>query len=429
MELKIKNGPLQGRRFQVTEGGLRLGRSSYNDIHIPDEKLSRNHCLFEPHEEFGIKLTDLASSNGTFCNGRELGNDSVVLKMGDEVRVGDTIILVIDADKADAQDDIDLGLGEKPDDADFAAPRARRPMLFNVLVVAAAVVAIIAIYLVMKTPVDVEEGGPRSLPEVKPVLLGIEYEKVVANLDGIFRYALSVASNGEIVVELDDTSDNRHPTIPPRRLDEKAMATLAELLPMDAFRGLEDGYVGAEPEPQAYESWLLKVIYSTCTQEVSVINSIEPEAFRILRERLEAFSKNELGLHAIQYPRAKLVELAEEAVSIGDTKWEDRDVQNGNLYDSMKAYGEAIFYLDTVDPKPQCAQLAQQGKRRATEELERRYKEQRFLADRALNLGAWNEARRELLVLLEMIPDRYDARNREAAARLVDVEKRIKEAK
>ena len=36
-ELMIMNGALNGQRFEVKEGGLRLGRSSSNDIHIPDE--------------------------------------------------------------------------------------------------------------------------------------------------------------------------------------------------------------------------------------------------------------------------------------------------------------------------------------------------------------------------------------------------------
>ena len=37
----IMNGALNGQRFEVKEGGLRLGRSSSNDIHIPDEELLR----------------------------------------------------------------------------------------------------------------------------------------------------------------------------------------------------------------------------------------------------------------------------------------------------------------------------------------------------------------------------------------------------
>lgn len=72
-ELMIMNGTLAGQRFEVKDGGLRLGRSSSNDIHVPDEELSRNHCLFETVGESGVRVTDLASANGTLVNGVPLG--------------------------------------------------------------------------------------------------------------------------------------------------------------------------------------------------------------------------------------------------------------------------------------------------------------------------------------------------------------------
>ena len=58
--LEAVKGPLAGRRFEVGPGGLRLGRSSTCDIHVPDEELSRNHCLFEAAGPTGLRVTDLA---------------------------------------------------------------------------------------------------------------------------------------------------------------------------------------------------------------------------------------------------------------------------------------------------------------------------------------------------------------------------------
>ena len=155
----------------------------------------------------------------------------------------------------------------------------------------------------------------------------------------------------------------------------------------------------------------------------------EPEAFRAIREKLEAFSKNQLGVWALQYSRDKLISLAEEAVQLGRSKWEDKDVQHGNLFGAVAAFKEALFYLETVNPKPECAEAARKGLKDSQEELDRRYKDQRFLADRAINLGDWDTARKELSILVEMVPERTDDRNREATAKLVDVEKRLKEGK
>ena len=88
LELLVENGELAGRRFAVTEMGVRLGRSSSNDIHVPDEELIRNHCLFEQSGESGIRVTDLASANGTCVNGVQLGSEMRELVEGDEITAG-----------------------------------------------------------------------------------------------------------------------------------------------------------------------------------------------------------------------------------------------------------------------------------------------------------------------------------------------------
>ena len=422
----IMNGALNGQRFEVKEGGLRLGRSSSNDIHIPDEELSRNHCLFEPVGEGGIRVTDLASANGTLVNGSMLGGDPVNLNLGDVIEVGKTVISVVGDQPLPDSDGIDLGLGE---DAKTEAPVRRRSPLANVLWLFVVIFMGVAIYLMLTAPQESEDAAPVAITEETPVIREVFYEKVEATLDGIFRYALTVSPEGLIRVTLDDTKEDRHPTIPAKQLGEAAMKELNDVLPLKALREIDREYVGPEPDPPALTSWRLKVVYTTAARSIRIVNTQEPEPFRVIREKLEAFSKNELGIHAIQYPRAKLVELAEESVALGKAKWEDRDVQHGNLFAAVSAYKEAIFYLETVDPKPECITDARQGLEETTKELERRYGDQRFLADRAINLGQWETAQRELSILLEMIPDRDDDRNREASAKLIDVEKRMKGGK
>ena len=423
-ELMVMNGVLAGRRFQVKEGGIRLGRSSSNDISIPDEELSRNHCLFEPVGQDGIRVTDLASANGTLVNGKALGADPEDLRLGDLIEVGKSVVSVVGDQPLPGAEGVDLGLGGTA--AEAAAPARRRSPVANALWGVAALALGVMIYLMLATPPEPAESAPAAIRDEAPVLREVAYEKVEASQTGIFRYALTVADDGTIRVTLDDTSENRHPTIPAKRLGEQALAELAEIVSPKALGALEPEYMGLEPSVPALTSWRLKVVYSTGVRSVRVVNTQEPEEFRAIRERLEAFSKNELGIHAIQYPRAKLVALAEEAIALGKTKWEDRDVQHGNLFGSAKAYQEAIYYLETVDPKPPCIREAREGLATAKAELERRYGDQRFAVDRAIRLSDWDAARRELSVLLEMIPDRRDDRNREATAKLVDVEKRMK---
>ena len=424
LELQIANGEFAGQRYAVGPGGLRLGRSSSNDIHINDEELSRNHCFFEAEGETGLRVTDLASANGTVLNGRVIGGDPEALHAGDRLEVGRTVISVV-GDEASPPSAIDLGLGAP----EAPKGRGRRKPAASVLWIVAIAALLSAIGVVLFVPRGEEQAPAKPVVEEAPVVRELFYEKVEADSGRIFRYALRLSDDGVLSVSVDDVPKNDRSFTKSEPLGEKARAELNDILAFDKIREIDREYTGPEPDPPALVSFELRVVYSTKERTVRVVNTQEPEAFRAVREKLEAFSKNQLGVWAIQYSREKLVALAEESVEVGRAKWEDRDVNHGNLFAAVTAYREALFYLETVNPKPECAALAREGLAKAKEELERRYADQRFEVDKALNQGRWEEARRELGVLLEMVPDRNDDRYREASAKLVDVERRMKGGK
>ena len=428
-ELVITNGPLAGQKFEIKSAPLRLGRSSSNDVHIPDEELSRNHCLFEPVGEDGIRLTDLASANGTYLNGTALGSDPVAVKEGDVIELGSTVVRV-GAEPPPAVPPaggaVDLGLGDAPKAEGEKAAKRRSP-LANVLWAVVVLVAAGAIFLVLTAPKEEPAVAPVGVKEAEPVVRELYYERVTASCESVFRYELRLDESGALSVRIDDVpKENRHHG-KSQALSSEAVAELNEILAWKALKGIDDEYYGSEPEPPALESWRLKVVYSNCAKTVAVSNTECPEAFRTICDKLEAFSKSELGVWAIQYPRETLIELSQQAVELGNAKWEDRDVNHGNLAASIAAFQEAIYYLETVNPKPDCYAGAVEGLKRSKDELDTRYKDQRFRADRALNLSQWDVAQRELQILLEMVPDRKDDRNRDAKSKLISAEKNLKQ--
>ena len=419
-ELLIETGELAGRRYAVGHAGLRLGRSSSNDIHVCDEALSRNHCMFEVSGESSIRITDLASANGTLLNGKPLGPESLELKSGDIISIGDLRIRVVSAD------DVDLGLA--PAHEAPAAPPEKRAPFMNALWIFAVFSLALSIYLVLGGFGGGEDGrtaGPEAVEETDRVE-EMRYEKVVASGQSIFRYSMILDRDGSLRVAIDDVpGENRH-VDRTRHLGERALARLNEMLLDRDLSTLDREYVGPDFEPPELHSRELVVVYSSHVLRVSVVNTQEPEAFRRVSERLEAFTKNELGVWAIQCSRAQLEEMAAGSAEIGRMKWEDRDVEYGNLDASVRAYREAVFYLDTLDPKPPEYAGYRESMELSRNELDRRCSEQRFRADRALNLSDWETARTELRILCQMVPDRDDDRNREASAKLLDVEKRLK---
>lgn len=72
------------------ERRYRIGRGGGNEFCLPDVHASREHADIEWKGDSFV-LTDLGSSNGTFLNDQPLAG-SVVLKDGDEIRIGTHVL-------------------------------------------------------------------------------------------------------------------------------------------------------------------------------------------------------------------------------------------------------------------------------------------------------------------------------------------------
>lgn len=106
--LLFTSGPLAGRRFVFDEPATCLiGRSRDCTISLPSEHalldVSRHHCVLEIARP-SVQVRDLGSLNGTYVNGRKIGQrgaclapagveanhqPTVALIDGDEVRLGE----------------------------------------------------------------------------------------------------------------------------------------------------------------------------------------------------------------------------------------------------------------------------------------------------------------------------------------------------
>ena len=446
LELLVAAGPLSGRRFAVPEAGLRLGRSSSCEISIADPALSRNHCLFEMREE-ALWVTDLASANGTLVNGKELGAESARLAAGDVVTAGDTEVKVVAAGDAEgpamaaeASDApaVDLGFGRDETAEDEAADEgaaAPRPNVLRLVLWGVAGLAVLAAaYMIVGVP---PQGGDE--PAAKPIveeeppnagkLVSIAFEKVQASPEGIYRFALDYGADGTLSAVVDDVPRaNRH-VEKSVRLAPAKMERLEGLFKDAALYALDSAYVQPALRAGEQRTTRLKVVRTAYVFETCVENMQEPETLRDVREQLEAFAKNELGIWGIDKSVDELKAMSAEARRTGDAKWTERDVQHGNLAQAIAAYDEAVMLLGTVNPKPDGYDALLARIREAKEELDRRYRDQCFRADRAINLKDWTTALAELRVLCDLVPDERDPRHAEANAKLLDVEARQKGGK
>lgn len=91
--LVVKRGPRPNVIYPLKRDIAVIGRDTFhNNIIIDNDEISRHHCRLTRIPE-GFLLEDLGSTNGTFLNGKRI-HTGQLLKDGDQIGLGDTIVLV-----------------------------------------------------------------------------------------------------------------------------------------------------------------------------------------------------------------------------------------------------------------------------------------------------------------------------------------------
>jgi pSer/pThr/pTyr-binding forkhead associated (FHA) protein len=89
--LRIEEGPLAGKVYTLSSGGIFLIGREGADIVIDDSKVSRKHAEVGLYGPGAYVVRDLASTNGTLLNDRRV-DDRAKLSHWDRIQVGDTTL-------------------------------------------------------------------------------------------------------------------------------------------------------------------------------------------------------------------------------------------------------------------------------------------------------------------------------------------------
>ncbi len=90
--LRALSGPAAGKNFPLSPTGqTSIGRSRRNDIVVPEDGASAQHCRID-REGDSYVLHDLGATNGTWVNGARTAR--AVLQHGDRLKVGETVFTV-----------------------------------------------------------------------------------------------------------------------------------------------------------------------------------------------------------------------------------------------------------------------------------------------------------------------------------------------
>ncbi len=109
--MEAVSGPLKGKLFRLTNGEVSIGRDPSNEISLLDPLVSRKHCVIRKDGET-FRLQDLESRNNTFVSGVPVRER--VLAHGDEIRIGNSILVYRGATGGSAVDGSSLRLDASP---------------------------------------------------------------------------------------------------------------------------------------------------------------------------------------------------------------------------------------------------------------------------------------------------------------------------
>ena len=76
--------------YDITQGGISIGRDESAGLRIFDDTISRNHCRVY-FENGNYCISDLGSKNGTFVNDRKIIKE--ILNPGDTIKIGSSVII------------------------------------------------------------------------------------------------------------------------------------------------------------------------------------------------------------------------------------------------------------------------------------------------------------------------------------------------
>lgn len=108
--VRLKNGPAKGQTFEISDAPLNVGRDPTCTIQVVDKGASRNHSeIFRIGEMCFIR--DLESRNGTYVNESKI--DEELLREGDRIQIGGTLLVFESADRPGSENDSDVEFSEE----------------------------------------------------------------------------------------------------------------------------------------------------------------------------------------------------------------------------------------------------------------------------------------------------------------------------
>ena len=296
-----------------------------------------------------------------------------------------------------------------------------------IALLAAIAVLAVGFFVIMRSDLLVPvAGSEKTVAEPQDESFEIFYEKAEVSLDKSLRIEISLNAAGELALRMNETGEKPRSFRREKLVSEEAVLQLRKDIRNGGFYRLQPEYAGNVANNDNHSEYTLTVIDGRRVYRCRVLNAVVPLAFEKAQTIIDAFTNTEIGTWSIQLSGEELLKNAQRCYNEGQRLETEQELARGNLWGAIKAYKDGLFYVESLDPKPEFYQDMRSRVEKAGELLDQRCREQNVQADRAVGLKNWAEAQAAYQIICEMVPDRSDDRYGKAAQRLVYIETQIR---
>src|SRR3954454_14595093 len=159
MWVTIGSGDGQGLSVKVEGERFLVGTGTECQLMVGDPKAAPLHAYFEVGEGGRVALRDLGSETGTYVDGERV-EGSRIIEGGEEIRIGDTVLVPSVADRAEEAESVSGSAAEPVEVVREHRQLRERVRLATALAAGAALLALAGLVVFLAT-----RGGGKPSPE------------------------------------------------------------------------------------------------------------------------------------------------------------------------------------------------------------------------------------------------------------------------
>ncbi len=393
IQFTIVEGPDEGTRYEFHQKEVTVGSEFSNDLILSHPEIASRHFrIVEERDE--VFLEDLGSGSGIKLNGLFVSRGP--LHNGDELQAG-PYVFHISLLRDEISDDFIQGLQVLEGSGGKPSPFRRPPVLALL-----SVLLIVLVYSGVRLSMTEREGEDLSNSPPLPLPVHETIGHKVGGKNYVDKAEFTFFSQKPKYRLRYRPGYIRYPQLVGIYLNDKKLADV----------------------PVTIDRWADELVLVDIPQSLLKAGELNTLRFDNRKNPPEKtrWGIREISVSEVPIPKCD-VEVAQKYLRLANEKYEERRINDPNLYAAIQYLKEGLEYVIACEDA-QVREVLFETMNRYDEELQGKYEDFLFNTKKFLKLKDLEAAQVELQNILSHIPDESDRRNRAARDLLEKIQKR-----